>query len=397
MMFLGMIEIAVILMLIVVGGGLLVMSLLSQGRIDLAKVFFVFVGVPIGLIALIGSYWALKSTSGVRETQAIQVRDHQMVSIVHDVENQSEDVVRPEAQAQSESAAFEFPRQIATESQRNGLGFGITAISLVIVLGLIGGIFWMSRHRPALALTFVALLMLLGLTLGVVGTKPSSVTSMVTGIEEEAASGAKMIELGDPAELQPGKVGEAETPGQGTPLDIREVEYKAGAPDRSTSMEQMPGWVTSAQGEDVINLETGEFVLFSERFSTVAEAEAQLWAKVSQVIRDDIHHHLPETRHYDFSQQAIKELEIRVRTCEIVWPLHVGEFEEEVHQVVWKLRVNENDRSRLYAMWQSEERLSRLAILAAGLGILTIIFGAGAVMSRRRADGESMKRETLHA
>ena len=206
-----------------------------------------------------------------------------------------------------------------------------------------------------------------------------------------------MIELGDPAELQPGTVAEAESPGQGTPLDIREVQFETDTPARATSLEQMPDWVTSAHGEDVINLETGEFVLFSERFSTVAEAEAQLWAKVSQVLRDDLHHHLPETRNYDFTQQAIKGLGIRVRSCEIVWPLQVGEFEEEVHQLVWKLRVKVEDRSRLYKMWQSEERLSRLAILAAGVGILTLIFGAGAVVSRRRADREAMHPQTSDA
>lgn len=171
----------------------------------------------------------------------------------------------------------------------------------------------------------------------------------------------------------------------GTPLSIRETLYR---PDGSTlsreGILEIPAWVpaesTIERSRDLVDLS-----LSSQRFATTAEAREQLW---KSVLRPELiaflNEHSSGISLDSLTFEDAQKLGIIKREVDVTYPLEVGGFVEQVHQVHWQVQLDRHTRDLVQQTWKPAIVRKRLALLATVLGGMTLLFGAGALVSRRR-------------
>lgn len=188
----------------------------------------------------------------------------------------------------------------------------------------------------------------------------------------ESETGSEEIRLGD-------------GPGDGTvtPIQIREIRFDPHTTTTST-IDQFPQWVIDAKDERISKTKPGSITLTSQRFSTIEEALKQLRPQAAALIVESFRDSHPEVQHFQVSEEPLDRLRILDRVCEITWPFQVGEFEDQVYQLVWHLNLDQSTHQKLYTIWRQDQLSHRLTILGGGLAGLTLIFGVGALVARRR-------------
>ncbi len=179
---------------------------------------------------------------------------------------------------------------------------------------------------------------------------------------------------------------ENEANNENTPLEVREITYHyQGNKTRTRTNSEIPEWVQEANGQNLVRPKQGEIVLVSKRYSSLDEARTELRPIANSLIHDELAKAYPAMRRTSLSIENFLNDIILAQECEITWPFEVRDFSGEVKQLAWKLDISESTKKQLYAQWQTGARQERLAILGAGLGALTLLFGAGAVVARRRS------------
>ena len=127
-------------------------------------------------------------------------------------------------------------------------------------------------------------------------------------------------------------------------------------------------------------------MLTSKRYTSVEEATAELRPLAGSMLTDFIAKTYPQMRISSVDPALIEELGLLQKSCQVTWPLQVGEFTQEMQQLVWKLDISQEAQLKIHHRWQQQETSDRLAILGGGLGGLTLLFGAGALLTRRREE-----------
>lgn len=171
----------------------------------------------------------------------------------------------------------------------------------------------------------------------------------------------------------------------GKPLSIREITYHG---DDITVVRdgilEPPAWIlaesTIERQGDNVNL-----TLSSQRFATAEEARDQLW---NATLRPEIQNFLKgdqSASHVNsLTFDGALKLGIVKKEADVVYPLEVGGFTEQVHQVHWQAELNPSIRALIEQSWKPELARRRLLILAAVLGGATLLFGAGSMSARKR-------------
>ena len=147
-------------------------------------------------------------------------------------------------------------------------------------------------------------------------------------------------------------------------------------------MNKIPNWVDEALTENVFRPDENEIVITSKRYSSLQEAEAELNKIAEMLVTDYIVGIYPEMRESWIDAEEIRRLGILEKSCEITWPFQVGEFKDTVYQVTWQLDVTSRIQNDLHDSWQRDSISQRLVYLGGGFGLITLIFGIGAVVTR---------------
>ncbi|MEW4490010.1 hypothetical protein AB1L42_18145 [Thalassoglobus sp. JC818] len=275
---------------------------------------------------------------------------------------------------------------------------GLIAAFGVFLLG-VSVVFWGARKAPALVFAAVLGLLLFGTMFGISSTKMSP---NISG--EQWSTG--QYQIARPAEwdayeggvIAPDPVIEGSLVTTQIPVteeevasleripepkEIQRIEY-TGLHRHVERMSELPEWASSTSQDQQVIPANDEVRLTSKRYSTVEEAERELWpiatSMVQQVLRSKPHDRYPTvvTRELLANAFALKEAVV------VTWPFEVDGLSSEVYQVHWKLNVDKEVRESLHRRWSRQEVAQRLWLLGGGVGILTLLFGTGASIARLR-------------
>lgn len=410
---LGVIELVMIVVVLGIVASLILASTITSSRIDWSKVFFVFLGLPFLLvIVLAGTYFSFaKNQQMVRaERDMAQAAKHdakmaeqlarltQEESIssraVPEFSEINDDLVRaePSASETSESGhdsqpAFAMEHQMPTATGRfvesatssTALLIAIIALFSIVLLACIVGFALKSNHKGAVIIAMVVVS--LGFLITGTFTVRVGQTKHPVSATQSFSPARDLDEVLLPTEEIP--VGETESE-EATPLKVREsrYSYSNGTNVTTKNVSRIPNWAEEAMSNNVIRPDENEIVITSKRYSSIVEAETELKGIASALITDYIVGIYPEMRESWIDASEIKRLGILEHSCEITWPFQVGEFSDEVYQVSWQLDITRNIQEKLYSNWQQEQLTHRLAIVGGGFGLLTLVFGVGAVLTR---------------
>ncbi|SFI07327.1 hypothetical protein [Planctomicrobium piriforme] len=166
------------------------------------------------------------------------------------------------------------------------------------------------------------------------------------------------------------------------PLAVTELVYHDGGQLISQkSLKTLPDWADE-------NPESGPgwktFVLSSQRFATLEEARQQAAAALQSQFAEHSALGDASQRHWQPTLAQLRTAGLIQKECDVAWPLEVGGFTEQVHQVIWQVTFTDAARATFEKSWREKESESRLLQLAAGFGTVTAGLALMALFTRRK-------------
>ncbi len=152
------------------------------------------------------------------------------------------------------------------------------------------------------------------------------------------------------------------------------------------SIQELPGWRKNPPHEGTLGAGRAKYVLTSEQFATVEEAEAKLFQSLTADVQESFaKYHSPATG-WTPSPEDLRLSGIIAERVVETFSVKVGEFENPVHRVSWLIEFDHDKSTVLLQRWQPVEAQRRskliLSILAGASGVL----GVTAMALRRRRD-----------
>jgi hypothetical protein len=149
-------------------------------------------------------------------------------------------------------------------------------------------------------------------------------------------------------------------------------------------IQELPGWRKNPPHEGSTESGYAKYVLTSEQFATVEEAEAQLFQTLTADVQRGFAHHWPQTIGWVPTPEDIQLSGLITERVDETLTVKVGEFENPVHRVSWLIEFRPDANKALHARWEPIEAQRRskliLSILAGASGVL----GVTAMALRRR-------------
>lgn len=403
----GVIELVLVVIAIGVFCSIVFASTITSSRVDWSKVLLVFLGIPFLLILALGGTYFLSQSRAQHEVALAQAEqriaqdaaasERERALRALDEISVTEQVTAIPGESNSEndheshviySAQHEMPSNIGrvTEMAAQPTLF-LLVLGGAVVIGLFVLLFSLMNRKTALLLTFTSL----GVVLFAFGFLTIKVDTIEYPAQQQTASSTSVLPpqelptyLEDPAGSIP--VGEDENEADATskPLQIleRDYDFSNGTSISSKSVNRIPNWVEEALTEHVFRPDENEIVITSKRYSSIKEAEAELNKIAEMLVTDYVVGIYPEMRESWIDAEQIRRLGILEKSCEITWPFQVGEFKDKVYQVTWQLDVTSRIQHDLHDKWQRNSISQRLVYLGGGFGLVTLIFGIGAIVTR---------------
>ncbi len=166
-------------------------------------------------------------------------------------------------------------------------------------------------------------------------------------------------------------------------LAPRPIRYTTGnAP--SIPIQELPGWRKNPPHEGSLGAGRAKYVLTSQQFATVDEAEAELFQSLTADVQESLaKYHSPAVGWHPTPEDLRLSGIIAERVVE-TFSVKVGEFENPVHRVSWLIEFDHDKSTVLLQRWEPIEAQRRskliLSILAGASGVL----GVTAMALRRR-------------
>ncbi len=388
----------------------------SRSRVDWSKVFFVFLGIPFLLIAAVVGLFLVRSNqvqhahveqsrSEAKQSLAVvaeQIRAGESKALHQDEDSDHHDPDSHSGQHEHDGGHTSYnshgmtdfsPRHDSevvydnfTKATEKHSSWAMIFASGVIGLIVLGSLVWFGRKRPVLTVCCFLGIAAVGLLGGYSATEVSSARQVTRLVETPRELIIDAVDVPNGSDdLIPVAKKEEEGIDKG-PLAIREVthHFQGTNGTRTQTLSEIPDWVEEANGQNLVRPKQGEIVLISKRYSSLNEARTELKPLANSLIQSELARSFPDMRGTSFSVENFLNSKVLEQECEITWPFKVREFTGEMKQLAWKLDISESTKKRLYAQWQDSARQERLAILGTGLGLLTLFFGAGAIVARRR-------------
>lgn len=172
----------------------------------------------------------------------------------------------------------------------------------------------------------------------------------------------------------------AAAPSGPTPLKI---EYIVGSGPALT-VPELPEWRRNPPREGSTDQGWSKYVLSSQQFATIDEAEAELFQSVITDVRHGFEYHWPETKGWTPSRDDVVSSGLITEKVIETIPLKVGEFENPVYRVSWLVEFRPEANNALHARWMPLEAERRSRWILAGLAGITGLMGGTAVLLRRQ-------------
>ena len=270
------------------------------------------------------------------------------------------------------------------------VSFGMIALVL-LALVVVGGIMTIQHlfGRRGLAVAFFLFVGGVGLlALMFVGVSVKSPTvTMSTSIE--SSHSPQKITVTPELPTTP----DATPPSGPTPSKI---QYITGS-SAPLEIQELPGWRKNPPHEGSLGAGRAKYVLTSQQFATVEEAEAELFKSLTVDIQESLaKYHSPAVGWTPTPEDLRLSGIIAERVVE-TFSVKVGEFENPVHRVSWLIEFDSGKSAVLLQRWEPIEAQRRsklmLSILAGASGLL----GVAALALRRRRNQSTPETATANA
>lgn len=172
----------------------------------------------------------------------------------------------------------------------------------------------------------------------------------------------------------------ATTPSGPTPLKI---EYIVGN-GPGLAVPELPAWRQNPPREGSTEQGWSKYVVSSQQFATVEEAEAELFQSITTDVQAGFAYHWPETQGWVPTREDILSSGLITEKVIETIPLKVGEFENPVYRVSWLVEFRPEANKALHARWFPLEAERRSRWLLAGLAGITGLLGGTAMILRRQ-------------
>lgn len=396
----GLIEIIILLIVAGVIGSVIFSSPSNRGRVDWSKVGWVFLGLPLLLLVAVGGmFFAYQSRSVIFERSMEQEKMAAQLAELREIQARAEqgnsssvtkaDVpATPEFHTESYVAAHAQPSPTVQVIEQTTRVDSWSAIAIVIVflaaMALLLTIF--KKNRAVMVLVSAACV---GAGLSLMWSIDRSVQT--TGMpgpharpSVETSAPLATTDVGEEEEGIP--VTESSEVKSVQPERILQVSYDLtnGRRVEKRGVHELPLWVTEVDKNPQMTVENDELKVVSGRYASVHEAEQEIRNIVNRIVRHHLATEYPEMRGIDVSSQELLRYGALEEGYEVTWPFRVGEFKDQVFQIAWKIKLTDPIEKRIYAIWQADEVNRRLAVLAGGVGLLTVLFGLVAIILRNR-------------
>ena len=254
-----------------------------------------------------------------------------------------------------------------------------SVFSIFILLAIAIGIVAATRHGKVVQV--VAALAVVGILFFMTAFTSMEVQHPATAIEQRPVP-ASVTPTGEssPLEVTASFVSPPPAPNGPVPSQILYTTGNA----QPISIQELPGWRKNPPHEGVLGAGRAKYVLTSQQFATVDEAEAELFQSLTADVQESFaKYHSPAVgwhpTHEDLHVSGI----IAERVVE-TFSVKVGEFENPVHRVSWLIEFDHDKSTVLLKRWEPVEAQRRskliLSILAGASGVL----GVTAMALRRR-------------
>lgn len=167
------------------------------------------------------------------------------------------------------------------------------------------------------------------------------------------------------------------------PLSVRETSRDAvGRIERERDMNVLPEWVS--RPATAMAPRQPSVLLHSQRFATFEEAHAQIEQLTRKTVSERLQLRLPRLRRWSPPLPDLEETGLVRRSCVIIWPVTVGEFQESVTQIYWQLNFSPDVEQRLAASIKEGTVRTRLTALFGLITAGTVLMAVGSRLLLRQ-------------
>jgi hypothetical protein len=149
-------------------------------------------------------------------------------------------------------------------------------------------------------------------------------------------------------------------------------------------IQELPGWRKNPPHEGALGAGRAKYVLTSQQFATVEEAEAELFKSLTVDVQESFAKSHSPAVGWTPTPEDLRLSGIIAEQVVETFPLKVGEFENKMHRVSWLIEFDSDKSTVLLKRWEPIEAQRRskliLSILAGASGVL----GVTAMALRRR-------------
>ncbi len=266
------------------------------------------------------------------------------------------------------------------------VAFSSMGVLLLVVILLVGGALVVAavRHGRILPLAIVSSVILLGVFM--VGytklevQRGPTVSNSITLVPSSPP--LDLVPSFEPGPERPlaGTDRPATTPSGPTPTKI---EYIVGS-GPALIVPELPAWRRNPPREGSTEQGWSKYVLSSQQFATVEEAEAELFQSITTDVQAGFTFHWPETQGWVPTRDDIVSSGLITEKVIETIPLKVGEFENPVYRVSWLVEFRPEANKALHARWFPLEAERRSRWILAGLAGITGLLGGTAMVLRRQ-------------
>lgn len=166
-------------------------------------------------------------------------------------------------------------------------------------------------------------------------------------------------------------------------LTPTKIEYIVGS-GPALIVPELPAWRRNPPREGSTEQGWSKYVLSSQQFATVEEAEAELFQSITTDVQAGFTFHWPETQGWVPTRDDIFASGLITEKVIETIPLKVGEFENPVYRVSWLVEFRPEANKALHACWFPLEAERRSRWILAGLAGVTGLLGGTAMVLRRQ-------------
>ena len=264
------------------------------------------------------------------------------------------------------------------------LAINVTWIGLIVLIAIVSGIVAAIRQGYGKAvIATLGLMFLAGLSL--TGFK----SSQESGLRAEKLDEMKQLglQLHNQASVQVSMPEKTTVTGKamGTATTPTKIQFITGN-SPPVEIPELPSWRKTPVHEGSLESGQSKYVLVSQQFATLEEAENELYQSLTTDVRSGFAFHHPSTQGWVPTHEDIRGCGLITEKVIETIPLQVGEFTTPVQRVSWLVEFKPASTRALLARWEPTEAERRSKLILSFLAGFSGVLGVSAIALRRSRD-----------